>query len=54
MNDLPSYNEVLQMLSEKARAGSVSAMIALERALRPQSQAQDVDEVIDRILSGEE
>jgi hypothetical protein len=31
-----SREEVLELLSEKAREGSTSAMIALERALRAQ------------------
>ena len=41
------------MLTEKAREGSTSAMIALERALRAAANQQDEDEVgnaIDRIL----
>jgi hypothetical protein len=29
-----TYNEVLELLSRKARDGSVTAMAALERALR--------------------
>jgi tRNA C32,U32 (ribose-2'-O)-methylase TrmJ len=53
--DLPTYEEVLEMLSVKAREGSVSAMIALERALRretPESdEVDDVDEIIERILA---
>jgi hypothetical protein len=32
VSDLPSYEDVLELLSERAREGSVSAMIALERA----------------------
>jgi hypothetical protein len=30
----PNRSEALQLLAEKARAGSVAAMVALERALR--------------------
>ena len=49
------YEEVLEMLSVKAREGSVSAMIALERALRREPSEteteEDVDEVIERILA---
>jgi hypothetical protein len=52
MSDLPTYEEILQMLTVKAREGSVSAMIALERALRPgDARPEDIDEVIDRILA---
>jgi hypothetical protein len=53
--DLPTYDEVLEMLSVKAREGSVSAMIALERALRREtsesSETEEVDEIIERILT---
>ena len=55
--DLPAYDEILELLTVKARAGSVSAMIALERALRPaEADPEDIDEVIDRLLAehGEE
>jgi hypothetical protein len=55
MSDLPTYEEVLQMLSAKAREGSVSAMICLERALRREDpddpEVDEVDEVIERILA---
>jgi hypothetical protein len=40
MNDQPTIAdraEVLELLTQKARQGSTSAMIALERALRPRS-----------------
>jgi hypothetical protein len=33
-NEVMSREEVLRLLSEQARQGKVSAMIALERALR--------------------
>ena len=33
-HEILSRNEVLELLSQKAREGSTSAMIALERALR--------------------
>ena len=36
--EIASREEVLQMLTEKARKGQTGAMIALERALRGQSQ----------------
>ena len=55
MTELPTYEEILQMLTVKAREGSVSAMIALERALRPgDADPEDIDEVIDRLLSEED
>jgi len=53
MTDLPTYDDVLRMLAEKAGQGSVSAMVALERGLRHQVPEDD-DEVgreIDRILA---
>jgi hypothetical protein len=48
--ELPSYDDVLEMLSAKARDGSVSAMVALERALRPK---KDQDHVDDELLDDE-
>lgn len=39
--------EVLRLLTEKAREGSTSAMIALERALRAEQRDRDT---LDRIL----
>jgi hypothetical protein len=50
---IPTYDEALQMLADKAQEGSVTAIVALERALRNRAP-EDVDEVgdaIDRILS---
>lgn len=42
------------MLSEKAATGSISAMVALERALRPKDRGAGVDDEIgaelDRLL----
>jgi hypothetical protein len=51
-DEILSRNEVLELLSQKAREGSTSAMIALERALRigDEDQAPDDDELA-RILS---
>ena len=43
--------EVLQILSEMARKGSVSAAVALERVLRPGDSPEDWDDELDRILS---
>ena len=43
--------EVLAMLTEKAREGSTSAMIALERALRVEQKDRDtLDDELDRLL----
>jgi hypothetical protein len=41
------------MLGDKAREGSVTAIVALERALRMQNadEAEDVGDAIDRILA---
>ena len=38
MTDTLTYEDVLHLLSEKASAGSVSALVCLERALRPGQQ----------------
>ena len=47
-----SHDEVLELLSERAREGSISAAIALERALRatPKSD-QDWDDELSRIIA---
>jgi hypothetical protein len=45
--ELPSYDDVLEMLSAKARNGSVSAMVALERALRPKKDQERLDDELD-------
>jgi hypothetical protein len=42
--------EVLQILSEMARKGSVSAAIALERCLRDDDGPVDVDDELERLL----
>jgi hypothetical protein len=39
-HDILSYEEVLALLSEQARNGSVTAAAALERALRARSNAR--------------
>jgi hypothetical protein len=51
--EVASHEEVLGLLSEKARGGSVSAAIALERALRDGRHEQDIDDELDRILGGD-
>ena len=46
-----SRPEVLALLSQKAREGSTSAMIALERALRARDRDEDeTGTVLDQIL----
>jgi hypothetical protein len=49
---IASREEVLRMLTEKAREGQTGAMIALERALRTKDrQDQDaLDAELDRLL----
>jgi hypothetical protein len=42
-DDILSRTEVLALLSQKAREGSTSAMIALERALRARDRAEEED-----------
>lgn len=56
MSELPDYEEVLRMLSEKAAGGSVSALICLERALRPENQPDpdEVEKALEQILSSED
>ena len=52
-----SRTEVLELLSQKAREGSTSAMIALERALRigkDEAPDGDVDFIEELIQSGKE
>jgi hypothetical protein len=53
MTEVPTYAEALAMLGDKAREGSVTAIVALERALRMRSadEAEDVGDAIDRILA---
>jgi hypothetical protein len=47
-------NRPAELLSQKAREGSTSAMIALERALRARAREEDeVGDAIDRILGDE-
>ncbi len=47
-----SHEEVLELLSDRAREGSISAAIALERALRatPKSN-EDWDDELSRIIA---
>ena len=54
MSKIASHEEILEILSEQAREGSVTAAAALERALRntPNEHPEDeVGDAIDRILA---
>lgn len=53
--DILTREEVLQILAEQARKGSVSAAIALERALRLKDSVDDDEDEpdeLERILRG--
>jgi hypothetical protein len=55
MNEIATREEVLEMLTEQARNGSITAAAALERALRlGGGQQDDVEEAIDRILAADD
>ena len=49
--DVANHQEALAILSEMARAGKVTAAIALERALRDENIG-DIDDELDRLLGG--
>jgi hypothetical protein len=52
MSKILTYEQVLEILSEQARNGSVTAAAALERALRSAEKREgDVDDDIARILA---
>jgi hypothetical protein len=57
--DIATRGEVLALLTEKAREGSTSAMIALERALRQPSALRNEpwdegdDDELERLLEGD-
>jgi hypothetical protein len=52
--DVLTRQEVLALLSKKAREGSVSAAIALERALRIGSTERiDLDNEFERLIRGD-
>ena len=52
--EVSTHAEVLALLSRKAREGSITAAVALERALRAQANVEDeIGEAIDRILGDE-
>ena len=50
---IASREEVLEMLTEKARKGQTGALIALERALRAaeRKEREELDNEISRILT---
>ena len=50
---IASRDEVLEMLTEKARQGFTGAMIALEWALRAaeRNEREELDDELDRILA---
>jgi hypothetical protein len=46
-----THDEILDLLSERASEGSITAAIALERALRHQEQKEaSVDDELDKLL----
>jgi hypothetical protein len=56
MSEIPAYDEALRMPARKAEEGSVTAIVALERPLRPRREEEAGDEVhdaLDRILAGD-
>ena len=52
--EILSREEVLQILSETARKGSVTAAVALELILRHQPVPDELDDELDRLLRREE
>ena len=49
--EIATRDEVLALLTVKAREGSTSAMIALERALRARDQGEDeLDDELERLI----
>jgi hypothetical protein len=50
-NKIATRDEVLEMLTKKAREGSVSAAIALERALRAGAEQEgSIEDELDRLM----
>jgi hypothetical protein len=49
--EILTHQETLQLLSEQARKGSISAAIALERSLRLGSPEPDIEDELDAILA---
>ena len=52
MSKIASHEEVLELLSEQARKGSVTAAAALERALRTAAKEHKEEDAFDRALAG--
>jgi hypothetical protein len=53
-NDILTYEEVLGLLSQQAREGSVTAAAALERVLRPgPDDDEDMDDELERLCNGD-
>ena len=51
-NDILTYEEVLGLLSQQAREGSVTAAAALERVLRPgPDDDEDMDDELERLCN---
>jgi hypothetical protein len=50
--EILSRDEVLQLLSKKAREGSTSAMIALERALRMGQDEAPREDDFEQLIQG--
>jgi hypothetical protein len=49
--DIATHDEVMQLLTAQARNGSVTAAVALERALRIASNDdEDLDDELDRLM----
>jgi hypothetical protein len=48
---IATYEEVLQLLTEHARGGNVTATAALERVLRARGEAFEIDDALDRLLA---
>jgi hypothetical protein len=51
-HEIATRTEVLEMLTEKAREGSIEAAIALEEALRVEPP-DDLDDELERLLEGD-
>ncbi len=50
--EIATHDEVLKILTEQARAGSVTAAAALERALRrARAETAELDRELDRLLA---
>ena len=52
--EILTREEALQILSEMATKGSVTAAVALERALRHHGPPDELDRELDRLLSRDE